>query len=165
MLLNSEQIAEFVKESEFSKRAQVGIDLSVAKIETVNSTSVVYMDKTYIDPYGYKTLDTVIIDQREVWVLEPGVYSITFNEGVKIPPHCAAKITHRSSLYRTGTSIESPWWDPGFECDNMNTTMIVSVGLILEKNARAAQIAFHLIDKVGEQYNGQFQNLSTAYKS
>ena len=27
--------------------------------------------------------------------LEKGVYSVTFNEGIKVPADCAAKITHR----------------------------------------------------------------------
>ena len=35
MLLNSNQIANHVIESEFSKRAQIGIDLSVCKIEKI----------------------------------------------------------------------------------------------------------------------------------
>jgi hypothetical protein len=36
MLLNSNQISEYIIESEFSKRAQIGIDLSVFKVEQVN---------------------------------------------------------------------------------------------------------------------------------
>jgi deoxycytidine triphosphate deaminase len=84
-------------------------------------------------------------------------------EGIKVPANAAAKITHRSSLYRTGTIIESPWWDPGFYCDQMNTTMIVSSVIIIEMNARIGQIAFWLVNEVGDQYDGQFQGLNTSY--
>ena len=132
MLLNSNQISNYVIESEFSKRAQIGIDLSVQKIEWITAGSVVYKDKTHIDPAFYHD--------------------------------CAAKITHRSSLYRTGTEIESPWWDPGFHCEVMNTTMIVNNSIIIEKDARIAQIAFWRVEEVGEQYDGQWQGLNTAYK-
>jgi deoxycytidine triphosphate deaminase len=47
----------------------------------------------------------------------------------------------------------------------MNTTMVVKNHIIIEKNARIAQIAFWRIEEVGEQYGGQFQGLSTSYKS
>jgi len=164
MLLNSNQISNHIIESEFSKRAQIGIDLSVQKIEHISGGSVVYKDKTHIDPAFYKEVGLTQIDGKDCWRLGPGVFSVTFNEGIKVPADAAAKITHRSSLYRTGTIIESPWWDPGFYCDVMNTTMIVTNSIIIEKNARIAQIAFWKVDEVGEQYDGQWQGLNTAYK-
>ena len=163
MLLNSNQIANHVIESDFSKRAQIGIDLSVCKIERIDVGSVVYKDKTHIDATGYHEVPTQLIDNKDCWKLEKGVYSVTFNEGIKVPADAAAKITHRSSLYRTGTIIESPWWDPGFYCDQMNTTMIVSSVIIIEMNARIGQIAFWLVNEVGDQYDGQFQGLNTSY--
>jgi deoxycytidine triphosphate deaminase len=168
MLLNSNQIANYVIESQFSKRAQIGIDLSVCKIEIISVGSVVYKDQTIINPHGYENINPQNEHDREVWVLDKGVYSVTFNEGIKMPADCAAKITHRSSLYRTGTIIESPWWDPGFHCDQMNTVMIVNNSITIEKNARIAQIAFWRVEEVGEQYGGegsQWQGLSTSYKS
>ena len=168
MLLNSKQISNHIIESDYSKRAQIGIDLSVSKIEMVMLGSIVYTDQTIIKPEGYMELPTQKIDGRDCWRLERGIYSVTFNEGIKVPHDCAAKITHRSSLYRTGTIIESPWWDPGFYCDRMNTTMIVNGAIIIEKNARIGQIAFWRVEEVGEQYGGegsQWQGLSTSYKS
>jgi deoxycytidine triphosphate deaminase len=167
MLLNSNQISEYIKESEYSKRAQIGIDLSACKIERIDVGSWVMLDKTEIDPEGYIDIPTINIDGKECWRLEKGIYSVTFNEGIHVPNDCAAKITHRSSLYRTGTIIESPWWDPGFHCEQMNTTMVVNGLAIIEKNARVAQIAFWRVDEVGEQYGGegsQWQGLNTAYK-
>jgi deoxycytidine triphosphate deaminase len=167
MLLNSNQIANFVKESEYSKRAQVGIDLSVCKIELIDVGSIVYKDKTHIDPLGYTEVMLSNIDGKHCWNLSKGVYSVTFNEGVTVPPDCAAIIVHRSSLYRTGTIINSPLWDPGFYCDRMNTTMVVNNKIIIEENARVAQMIFWKLDEVGETYGGegsQWQGLNTAYK-
>jgi deoxycytidine triphosphate deaminase len=46
----------------------------------------------------------------------------------------------------------------------MNTTMIVTSTIIIEKNARIGQIAFWKVDEVGEQYDGQWQGLNTSYK-
>ena len=62
-----------------------------------------------------------------------------------------------SSLYRTGTSIVSPVWDPGFATDQMGTVLIVNVRLIVEKNARVAQMLIHTTDGDAELYNGQWQ--------
>ena len=62
MLLNSNQIANHVIESQFSKRAQIGIDLSVCKIELIDVGSVVYKDKTHIDPLGYSEMTLTNID-------------------------------------------------------------------------------------------------------
>jgi deoxycytidine triphosphate deaminase len=46
----------------------------------------------------------------------------------------------------------------------MNTTMIVNSVIIIEKNARVAQIVFWRVEEVGETYDGQWQGLNTAYK-
>jgi deoxycytidine triphosphate deaminase len=46
----------------------------------------------------------------------------------------------------------------------MNTTMVVNNKIIIEENARVAQIAFWKIDEIGEQYDGQWNGLSTSYK-
>jgi dUTP pyrophosphatase len=166
MLLTSEQISKFVKESPYSKRTQAGIDLSVMKIQHIQGGGAVYVDTTIIDPSNYIDVTFSKIDERICWRLTPGVYSVTFNEGINIPADCQAKVTHRSSIYRMGNIIESPWWDAGFYCDNMNTTLIVNNTLIVEKNARLAQVVFWRMENAAtELYNGQFQGLSSAAKA
>jgi len=174
-MLNSTQAAEFIIESDYSKRTQAGIDLSVYKIEKVgpvtNNVPLILKDKTIIDKSLYVqmlTESTVQMEDGSItsgWLLAPGVYSVSFNEGIKVPADCMAKITHRSSLYRIGNIIESPWWDPGFECENMNTTLIVNTPMFIEPNARLAQIVFYRMEKKAEElYNGQWQGLSSATK-
>jgi deoxycytidine triphosphate deaminase len=63
-------------------------------------------------------------------------------------------------LYRNGTTINSPLFDPGFETENMGTIMIVGVPIFIEKDARVAQMYFHECDEVASEnlYNGQWQN-------
>ena len=118
------------------------------------------LDQGIIIPSPYSQpaqVETTRVDGKECWVLEPGTYAITFNEGCKIPANAAGFIIHRSSLYRTGTSITSPVWDPGFETQKMGTVMIVNVKLIVEKNARVAQMFIHTTEEPAELYDGQFQ--------
>jgi deoxycytidine triphosphate deaminase len=159
-MLTAKQILDqgIVIPSEYSKPAQVGIDLSLASVHKCLVGSLVYKDKTHIDPLGFTEVKTNQVDGRECWILDPGTYAITFNEGCKIPANAAAFIIHRSSLYRTGTSIVSPVWDPGFETERMGTVMIVNVKLIVEKNARVAQMIVHETKEDAELYNGQWQH-------
>lgn len=158
-MLTAKQILDqgIVIPSPYSKPAQVGIDLSLASVHRCLGGSVVFKDRTFIDPKFFEEAETTQVDHKECWVLKPGTYAITFNEGCKIPANAAAFIIHRSSLYRTGTSITSPVWDPGFETEKMGTVMIVNVELIVEKNARVAQMIVHETKEDAELYRGQWQ--------
>lgn len=166
MLLTAKQILEqgIIIPSEYSQPAQVGIDLSLQSVHRCTAGSVVYKEKTYINPDFFFKVDTVKVDGRDCWELEPGTYAITFNEGCKIPANAAGFIIHRSSLYRTGTSITSPVWDPGFETEKMGTVMIVNTKLIVEKNARVAQMFIHTTGEDAELYDGQFQGGTNSWE-
>ena len=163
MLLNAEQISTFIKESATSKRAQVGIDLSVKSIEKIKNREMesliptIYKDRTDIPSKIYNSM----LVEDGFYDLYPGVYSVTFNEGISIPNNHTAFVIHRSSLYRIGNIIMSPVWDPGFACDNMNTTLIVNTPMRVEEGARLAQVIFHE-NYTAEAYDGQWQGLSGA---
>jgi deoxycytidine triphosphate deaminase len=59
-------------------------------------------------------------------------------------------------LYRNGTIINSPVFDPGFETEFMGTLMYVHETIFIEENARVAQIYFHECE-AAELYDGQWQ--------
>ena len=158
MLLNSTAVAESITESDYSKRTQIGIDLSVSKVEKIISGGKVLKNGTEIDPESYVELPTKVVDGIEGWDLVPGAYSLEFNEGVNIPENATGFILQRSSLYRMGNSICSPVWDSGFQTDKMGTTLVVNNHMFVEKNARVAQFFLHENFPVEELYNGQWQN-------
>jgi hypothetical protein len=68
MLFNSTLAAQCIKESEYSKRTQAGIDLSVMKIEFINpkkGSVCILKNKTEISPKIYEELNiTHSIDDR-----------------------------------------------------------------------------------------------------
>lgn len=145
------------------KPAQVGYDLTLKQVNQVGGLKglanerigKVLKDKTELTnytPYGLINLDGV-----HGWLLYEGVYDITFNEGCKIPDNRVAFIKQRSSLYRNGTIINSPVFDPGFETEFMGTLMYVHTTIFIEENARVAQIYFHECAPA-EKYDGQWQN-------
>ena len=166
MLLNSEKISDFLFESDYSKRNQVGIDLSVQKIEKItNNTVLVLKDETKVKSEHFKLIEPqefFISDLEKIitgWRLIPGAYALTFNEKCTLDAYHTGFIQSRSSIYRGGAFISSPLWDPGFTTkDNfMGTTMIVTKDIFIECNARVAQFFIHENHVPTSTYNGQFQ--------
>lgn len=150
------------------KAAQVGYDITLKAVNKIGNRiggdvynlsrggkiGKVLKDKTELTTYT--PVNTVQLDGAEGWLLHPGTYDITFWEGCKIPENRVAFIKQRSSLWRNGTLINSPVFDPGFETDNMGTIMLVTETIFIEQDARVAQIYFHECD-AAEKYNGQWQ--------
>lgn len=169
-MLNAKQIIDeglLLLENTKGKPAQVGYDLTLKAVNKVgnriggNITTYlpgkigkVLKDKTQLTTYT--AVDTIKLDGDEGWLLHEGVYDITFWEGCKLPENRVAFIKQRSSLWRNGTLINSPVFDPGFETENMGTIMLVTHTIFIEENARVAQIYFHECAPA-EEYNGQFQ--------
>jgi deoxycytidine triphosphate deaminase len=151
------------------KPAQVGFDLSLKAVnkvgynpqvnpETLEKTGKigkVLVEKTELT--DYTPVEPLNLDGRRGWLLHEGTYDITFNEGCRIPANRVAFIKQRSSMWRNGTLINSPVFDPGFETEFMGTIMLVTETIFIEENARVAQIYFHECDSA-ELYDGQWQN-------
>jgi len=160
MLLTGEEVlAHLVAPQGLHKVNQVGIDLSVQKIERILGGIMVLKEKTIVKPESFDRVPLQNIDGRKVWRLTKGPYALTFNEGIKIPANATGFITSRSSIYRGGAKINSPIWDPGFETETMGTTMFVeSDTIFIEENARVCQLYMIKNPTPAELYNGQFQN-------
>lgn len=171
-MLNAKQILDeglLKLEHIQGKPAQVGFDLSLKAVNKVGynpdlnpenpersgKIGKVLLEKTELT--DYTPVETINLDGRKGWLLYKGTYDITFNEGCKIPNNRVAFIKQRSSLWRNGTLINSPVFDPGFETNNMGTIMLVSETIFIEKDARVAQIYFHEC-LPADMYNGQWQN-------
>jgi deoxycytidine triphosphate deaminase len=171
-MLNVKQVIDeglLLLEHTQGKPAQVGYDLSLKSVQKIGNKigGVVYnlsrgskigkVLKNKTELTTYTSLDTIMLDGDEGWLLHEGVYDITFNEGCKIPDNRVAFIKQRSSLYRNGAIINSPVFDPGFETEFMGTLVYVYETIFIEKGARVAQIYFHECEPA-EKYDGQWQN-------
>jgi deoxycytidine triphosphate deaminase len=154
MLQNAFQVEELLQTNNKGSRAQVGYDLTLKSIKRV-SGGVVMQDKTTVADYTEVT-PNVNDDGKFIFKLEPGTYSLTFEQGCKLPNNMTAFIRHRSSMLRCGAVITSGVFDPGFEVDEMGSVMIVTESMIVEKGARVAQIIM-FENNEAELYNGQWQ--------
>lgn len=184
MILNANQVAQNLSNIDFGAKAQHGFDCTVKSIAAMSSTlaaigevegtmvvgGAVLVEKSHpaelefltpiphkLERMGCANKQPLTLHQKVVgWKLPPGVYSVTFNEGGKIPQGLCGWFLPRSSIIRTGNDVRSGLYDAGFECENFGATLHVRRSLFLEINARIAQFVMAKAE-VSELYDGQWQ--------
>jgi dUTP pyrophosphatase len=154
MLQNAYQVEDLLQTNGRGSRAQVGYDLTLKSVKQVTGGAVM-IDNTAVNPYNDVT-PILNQDGRFIYKLNPGTYSLTFEQGCKLPNNMTAFIRHRSSVLRCGAIITSGVYDPGFEVDEMGGVMVVSESIVIEKGARVAQIIM-FENNEAELYDGQWQ--------
>jgi dUTP pyrophosphatase len=152
MLNNADQVEQLLQTNGKGAKAQVGYDLTLKEVKTINGGSVL-CDKTIVD--SYNEVPSYELEGKTRFTLEPGSYSLTFEQGVKLPSNKTAFIRHRSSILRCGAIITSGVYDPGFEVDEMGGVLIATQPITIEKGARVAQIII-FDNSEAELYDGQW---------
>lgn len=91
--------------------------------------------------------------------LEAGPYLVTFNEVVNIPLDLVSLVCPRSSLLRSGVSLHTAIWDPGYSGRSQGLLNVDNpAGYHLQLNARLMQmIFFRLAQPVEQGYEGRYQ--------
>lgn len=161
MLLNSDNILNFIPNGigKFGKKTQVGIDLSVINIRKIKGGKLYRNGKREID--NYEDVDYYIERDKEeefkTWILDKGVYSLTFEQSIKLDNKHSAFIRNRSSILRIGSFITSGVFDPGFECKNIGATLFVfNNGIEIQKDTRLAQLII-FENQETNLYKGNYQ--------
>ena len=154
MLLNSNQILNHLVTNGKGERQQVGYDLTIHAIKKIHG-GVITQDKTDPQPYDV-ILPGMGPTGKLMYSLSQGVYSLTFDQGIKLPSDRTAFIVHRSSVVRCGSFITSGIFDPGFETEQLGAVLFVVAPLSIEKGARVAQLFVHE-NYEAELYAGQWQ--------
>ena len=136
---------------------QQGVDLRVKEIRKVNEKMSGYVPregKTKIP-----TSDTIELFD-DAYVLKPGYYEVTFEEGCSIPNNATLQIKTRSSLVRCGAICHSGQFDGGFHTENVGCFLHVILPISMAKGARLAQALVFESYEVDDDkmYNGQWQN-------
>ncbi len=94
--------------------------------------------------------------------LEPGNYSITYNEVVHLPDFIMALARPRSSLLRCGVSVGTAVWDAGYSGRSESLLTVQNPGgFTVQKNARVVQLVFFTLTGKTEGYSGVYQNENT----
>lgn len=153
MLLNADQVAELLQTNDKGAKAQVGYDLTLKSVSKVQG-GIVMEHKTVV--HNYDSVTPILNDFGQyIYHLEPGVYSLTFEQGCKLDSKHTAFVRHRSSILRCGGIITSGVYDPGFEVDEMGAILFANEKIFIEKGARVAQIIM-MENNEAELYNGQW---------
>jgi len=164
MYLNAKNISSYLvikdTDKDLGKPAQVGWDLTLADVKQIGAGHhKLTQSGSEIDQNAYVPVPLMINPHKEsekLWILAPGVYSLTFHQGCSLPNHIKAEIVHRSSLLRMGVEIKSAVYDPGFKVERMGAVMIVHNMVSIEYGARVAQILMATTEEA-VKYNGQWQ--------
>ena len=154
MLLNAQQVQAHLQTNDLGSKAQVGYDLTLKSVKKIHG-GMVLKDKTLVEEYD-EVPPTLTPTGKYMFHLTEGTYSITFDQGCKLPEDRTAFIRHRSSILRCGSIITSGVYDPGFEVDEMGGVMFAHRELVIEKGARVAQIIM-LENNTADMYDGQWQ--------
>ena len=152
MLNNANQVEQLLQTNGKGAKAQVGYDLTLKEVKEILGGTVL-SDKTIVD--SYSEVHSYELEGRTRYSLSPGSYSLTFEQGVKLPSNKTAFIRHRSSILRCGAIITSGVYDPGFEVDEMGGVLIATRPITIEKGARVAQIII-FDNSEAELYDGQW---------
>lgn len=148
----------------YGKIQQVGVDLTVQSIYTPKRSSkfvgCLFKDGTVESDIEWEELD---YNESRFWRLVNGVYSVVFDQGIKIPDNLNGVIHSRSSLLRMGSSCEGGRYDPGYSCKNLGAMLFVNEFVLeIEKHAPIAQFVLYENEKVEAKYlySGQYQGKS-----
>lgn len=91
------------------------------------------------------------------YILEPGIYDFTFNEGCDLKNGVAGLLMLRSTFVRNGNLGQCGLHDNGFKTDHLGMMVHVQRRLVLEHGMRVAQIVLWQSDSAKE-YDGTYQN-------
>jgi dUTP pyrophosphatase len=163
MILSSEEIKErILKDRLIENFIDLSVQLQPASFDLTldeifllkSSASIDFSNKEREIPKYEK------IEFKDEWILlNKGIYLISFNETVNIPKDLIAFVRPRSSLVRSGATIFSSLWDPGYSGkSNCLFVVLNENGIKIKKNARVAQMVFlKLSSPTNKIYEGIYQ--------
>jgi len=121
-----------------------GFDLTLKSIHVFNDAGVIDFDNKLRRIPRYAELS---FEKNKV-ELKQGSYLVTFNEKVNIPSFLVAIGRPRSSLLRSGATVHTALWDPGYRGRSRALLVVFNdSGITLYKNARLLQLVFFRLER------------------
>ena len=163
---NSEYIfnEKILGDKDHAKKAQVGVDLSIARIEKIEGEAS-FDKNSKLSGVKYKEAPFGFSGSTKVYELEPMTnYAITFQQGLEtLKDNEWGLIVQRSSFLRAGCQVVSSIWDPGYGIsaeEGMGTTLLTgNIPLKVPVGTRIAQLLIFDCEPVTKEnlYNGRWQ--------
>ncbi len=132
-----------------------GFDLTLREVNAFSSAGKITCDNA---SRRISELGAMEFDSGNQLYLAPGAYLLTYNEIVSLPLNLMALALPRSSLLRSGVTVNTAVWDPGYtgRAQSMLTVLNPS-GFSVERNARVVQLVFLLVEGQTDGYRGAYQ--------
>jgi len=130
-----------------------GVDLTVERIEA-------FVTRPSFSPNSHAPANTKEAPRRGLtYLLRPGSYRLVFSERIKIPGRCCGLVLPRSSLLRSGLTVHTALWDPGYEGKGRVLLSVLNRrGATLSIGSRVAQlVVFRLSAAPHKTYSGRYQ--------
>jgi len=172
MILTKEEIQELVEKEKLIQNyinlekqlTPNGFDLTVRKIKRFKSGGKLDFSNNERKLSEVEEIIPVKEDEEDKfgwWNLKKGCYLIETNEIVKLPLNLMAMGKPRSSLLRMGVTINTGYWDSGFEGKSEFLLIVLnSLGVKIKENARICQLVFAKTSGTKQGYNGVYQEES-----
>lgn len=156
MVLNAESALQFFPQGlgKFGAKAQCGIDLSVTNITKIVG-GILYQDNSK-EIKKYESVPYEIINGIKTWTISKGVYSLTFEQEIKLDNSHSGIVVGRSTTNRLGIIIRSGWFDPGFNSIAGATMYVFNDDIKIQEGVRLGQMII-FETQPSEEYKGNYQ--------
>lgn len=142
-----------------------GIDLTLHSINRVDDSelrpAVLTENKKYTIHRSHTELTPIALTEdykiSSGYVLSPGVYDFTFNEGCNLKNGVAGLLLLRSTFVRNGNIGQCGLHDNGFETEHLGMMVHVTRQTIVEQGMRVAQIVLWE-SASAKEYDGTYNN-------
>lgn len=133
-----------------------GFDMTLRDISSLRTPGQIAVGN---DRRVVSELEPLDFDKEGFINLEPGSYSVTYNEIVHLPTNVMALARPRSSLLRCGVAVGTAVWDAGYSGRSESLlTVYHPDGFRVQKNARIVQLVFFRLTGETDGYSGTYQN-------
>jgi dUTP pyrophosphatase len=131
-----------------------GVELSLQAIYRFREAGVVDFNNRERRVPEYEEIAPI----GDRYLLSPGAYLVTYNETVRLPTDMLAIGRPRSSLLRSGVTVESAVWDAGYEGRSRGLLTVFNPnGFVLTRNARLLHLVFIQLKRKTKPYQGAYQ--------
>ncbi|KAJ5783161.1 hypothetical protein N7457_004935 [Penicillium paradoxum] len=141
-----------------------GVDLTLKRVLKWNSPGIIDLDNRLRQTATTEEIPFPSPENKDVKPyldLAQGSYLVEFNEAVTVPLDVMGQIFVRSSLFRSGVTIEAGVMDSGYEGAVGALMQVVNpMGLRVYPAARLGQFVFHQMSEKVEGYNGVYQGMT-----
>jgi dUTP pyrophosphatase len=136
-----------------------GVDLTLIRVHAWTSPATIDFDNT-----RRRAANTAELPFEDGAVrLEQGAYRVDFNETVQMPRDCMGSLFGRSTLWRSGVTVQAGVVDAGYE-GALGAVVEVKnpAGVCLLRDAKLAQMVVHPLEHAVEGYRGIYQSAATS---